>query len=61
MRSTGSPWALSMNRYYSFWEARGEASIVRNSAGSGDVLIQTLALFLPTCVTLGKLLNPSGP
>lgn len=34
---------------------------MRKTVGPGDVLVQSLALFLLSCVTLGKLLNPSGP
>lgn len=34
---------------------------MRKKAGPGDTLGQSLALFLLSCVTLCKFLNPSGP
>lgn len=34
---------------------------MRKNVGPGDILVQSLALFLLSRVTLGKLLNPSGP
>ena len=64
VRFTGSLWPLAGNRITPCSGKPEVGSVmvsVRKNVGPGGILVQSLALFLLSCVTLGKLLNLSGP